>query len=51
VKRYDLDEDGKLKFTEFCNLFLPFKKEFENLLLMKNGNYTDLFESQRELFS
>jgi hypothetical protein len=36
MKRYDKDEDGKLRYSEFCDAFLP-TDEFHASLLAKKA--------------
>ena len=35
MKRYDKDEDGKLKYSEFCDSFLPTDSFHASLLAKK----------------
>jgi Ca2+-binding EF-hand superfamily protein len=35
--RYDSDGDGKLRYTDFINIFTPRLKEFSELLLSREG--------------
>jgi len=35
MKRYDRDSDGRLKYTEFCDAFLPVDSFHASLLVKK----------------
>ena len=36
--RYDKDKDGRLRFSEFCDAFVPQDKNYAQLLNQRQGN-------------
>jgi hypothetical protein len=48
MKRYDKDEDGKLKYSEFCDAFLPTDSFHASLLAKKAPMHMYHIQSQKD---
>ena len=50
VKRYDRNQDGKLRYTEFCDAFTPKAASYAAILNARKANYMPLGYPKTEYF-
>ena len=41
MKRYDLDNDGFLRFSDFCDAIQPTTQEYQDILLQKSEGHLE----------
>jgi len=50
-KKYDLDSDGKIKFSEFCDAFTPKDKTYSDHLNNKRVDYSSAYPEDAFTFT